>query len=507
MYDQNGNITQIKDAAGVIQYQYTYDSLGQLIREDNRPMNATYRWSYDDAGNVTYKYVYAFTTGTLGSVLDYTYYSYEFDTGWDDRLISYDGMQISYDEIGNPYHIVTYTYSDGNEIWEEYGYECIWNGRQLMGRRYYNDYCGDVWYEDYYDLSFEYNADGIRTSKTAYGIEYKYLLNGSQIIGETWTEYGTEYLLLYIYDENGSPMGIKYRTEAYAAGVFDYFFFEKNLQGDIVAVYNAEGEKIGSYIYDAWGNFTVSTVSGNTSLENSIVNSYNPFRYRGYYYDRDLGWYYLQTRYYNPQWGRFVNADGYVSTGTGMLGYNMFAYCNNNPVMNVDPTGDFPWLALIAVAALIVTTLSFSSCSAPVENTTKNISVEAEKFDTVEDAVRDFGNNYFYDSIRSDQEYGTIIYEEQEGDQIYYTYSVVSIGDVDGLTHYFPNGKKSVARVHTHGRYTLGSSDMYFSEKDINNVTDSDVVTYLITPAKQIRYYDPTTDKYGFLEWDFQGVP
>ena len=66
---------------------------------------------------------------------------------------------------------------------------------------------------------------------------------------------------------------------------------------------------------------------------------FNPFRYRGYYYDTDTGLYYLQSRYYVPQWGRFLNADGYVSTGTGLLGYNMYAYCNNNPVMNVDYTG------------------------------------------------------------------------------------------------------------------------------------------------------------------------
>ena len=67
---------------------------------------------------------------------------------------------------------------------------------------------------------------------------------------------------------------------------------------------------------------------------------FNPFRYRGYYYDTDTGLYYLQSRYYNPQWGRFLNADGYVSTGTGMIGFNMYAYCNNNPVMGYDPNGN-----------------------------------------------------------------------------------------------------------------------------------------------------------------------
>jgi len=101
------------------------------------------------------------------------------------------------------------------------------------------------------------------------------------------------------------------------------------------------GEKIGTYTYDAWGNFTVTLASTNTSAENEIVNTYNPFRYRGYYYDVETGLYYLQSRYYNPAWGRFINADGYVSTGQGLLGNNMFAYCGNNPTMNVDFSGDF----------------------------------------------------------------------------------------------------------------------------------------------------------------------
>ena len=89
-------------------------------------------------------------------------------------------------------------------------------------------------------------------------------------------------------------------------GVFVEYFFEKNLQGDIVAVYNSKGEKIGSYTYDAWGNFTTTLASTNTTAESDIVNTYNPFRYRGYYYDVETGLYYLQSRYYNPVWSRFI---------------------------------------------------------------------------------------------------------------------------------------------------------------------------------------------------------
>ena len=131
---------------------------------------------------------------------------------------------------------------------------------------------------------------------------------------------------------------MQYRTNSMAEGTFYTYLFEKNLQGDIIAVYNTSGTKLVSYVYDAWGNVTVT--NHNVSGTNSGAR-HNPFRYRGYYYDTETGYYYLQSRYYNPKWGRFLNADSYLSTGTGLLGYNMYAYCNNNPVMYVDPTGEF----------------------------------------------------------------------------------------------------------------------------------------------------------------------
>ena len=146
----------------------------------------------------------------------------------------------------------------------------------------------------------------------------------------------------FVYDEVGAPLGLKYRTTSMAQGVYNCYFFEKNLQGDIVAIYNSSGTKIATYTYDAWGKVTCTTTSSATTLEKNIANTYNPFRYRGYFYDVETGWYYLQSRSYDPAWGRFVNADGYVSTGTGLLGYNMFAYCNNNPINNVDANGNIP---------------------------------------------------------------------------------------------------------------------------------------------------------------------
>jgi RHS repeat-associated protein len=128
---------------------------------------------------------------------------------------------------------------------------------------------------------------------------------------------------------------MQYRTKNYAENVFDYFYFEKNLQGDVIGVYNASGTLLISYIYDAWGNCKNTYKNGGSSTG----AKYNPFRYRGYFYDSDLGFYYLNNRYYDSVTGRFLNTDSYINANGDLLGFNLYAYCSNNPVMYVDPTG------------------------------------------------------------------------------------------------------------------------------------------------------------------------
>ena len=191
---------------------------------------------------------------------------------------------------------------------------------------------------DCQSVYFEYNADGIRTRKTfsdamnMYDYSIVYMLNGSQILGEHYSyndcDYNyREYTVIYIYDEAGSPIGLKYREPSYAEGVYNCYFFEKNLQGDIIAIYNSNGTKIGTYIYDAWGNVISTATSSATTLESLILTEINPFRYRGYYYDRETGWYYVGSRYYDPEIGRWINADNRISgVGGNILGYNNCAF-------------------------------------------------------------------------------------------------------------------------------------------------------------------------------------
>ena len=124
-----------------------------------------------------------------------------------------------------------------------------------------------------------------------------------------------------------------YRNHTMDEDEFEYYLFEKNLQGDIVAVYDEYGFAAVTYTYDAWGNVT------ETLYDTTSNGQYNSFRYRGYFYDEETGLYYLNSRYYDPATGRFLNADIYVSTGQGLGGYNMYAYCLNEPVFRKDSLG------------------------------------------------------------------------------------------------------------------------------------------------------------------------
>ncbi len=216
------------------------------------------------------------------------------DENWKDLLTSYNGQAITYDSQGN-----ALTYLGHTLTWEK--------GRQL---------------NSYDSNTYTYNANGIRTSKTVDGIRHDYVLDGVKILREAWGDN----TLVPLYDNEEGVCGILYNNEPY--------YFVKNLQGDVIAIVDKYAETVAKYSYDAWG---VPAILQDTT--DCQIATINPFRYRGYYYDAETQLYYLQSRYYNPEIGRFINADALVSTGQGILGYNMFAYCGNNPIINSDPTG------------------------------------------------------------------------------------------------------------------------------------------------------------------------
>ena len=228
---------------------------------------------------------------------------------------------LSYDAIGNPLN-----YRDGMQMtWQ--------NGRQLKKLTAPN---GKM-------LQFSYDLNGQRQAKIerSYGNVVhttKYFYDGTKLAGEK----KDDTIVWYDYDENGSPVGMRVNG-------LDYIF-RKNLQGDITGIYNSSTELIVEYTYsDAWGAGV--TVSGSAA---STIGMYNSFRYRGYYYDTESGLYYLNSRYYDPVACRFINADGYVSTGQGNTGHNMYSYCGNNPVNRIDHRGHF-WDEIFEFAGTAIT--------------------------------------------------------------------------------------------------------------------------------------------------------
>ena len=225
-------------------------------------------------------------------------------------LTAYDGRTITYDTVGNPL-------SDGVR---QYTWE---HGRELATIT--KD--GATW-------TNTYNQDGMRIRRTNGTVTYGYVYNGSQLSQMT---VGSN-TLNFSYDANGIPMSVSYNGTTY--------YYATNLQGDVTAILNASGSPVVSYTYDAWGK--PLTVTGSLA---TTLGTHNPLRYRGYVYDTETELYYLQSRYYNPDTGRFLNADAFTSTGQGFTGNNMFAYCGNNPVARKDDGGDF-WLNVLIGAAV-----------------------------------------------------------------------------------------------------------------------------------------------------------
>lgn len=159
-----------------------------------------------------------------------------------------------------------------------------------------------------------YDANGMRTSRTDGTTTYKYVYNGSSLVQMT---VGSN--TLYFTSDTVTYNGTTY-------------YYVTNLQGNVTGIVDGSGAAVATYVYDAWGNLISEEPAANT------IGHLNPIRYRGYVYDPEVDLYYLQSRYYDPERGRFINADGLVSTG-GLLGSNMFAYCNNNSVCYTDYTG------------------------------------------------------------------------------------------------------------------------------------------------------------------------
>ena len=315
-YDTNGNITDIyKKVNNDWQrlYLYEYDEFNQLITSCDYINQKQYRYDYDEAGNILTETVSRI--GAHGQLYDSRVNAYGYDdANWGDKLTSYNGETITYDEIGNPL-----SYRDGMTM--------TWlNGRKLTTLQSGND-----------SISYKYDSNGVRTSKTVNGVEYTYEYLNGKLMHET----RGEKVFDYCYDANGQLYAVSYKANSSTDAVT--YYYAHNWRGDITSIYDGDGNMVAKYEYDDWGNVLTVTDASNSEITNPAhIANLNPFRYRSYYYDSESGLYYLMSRYYDPVTHRFVNADGYFQSGDNILDTNMNAYCRNNPIMNSDPTGNHP---------------------------------------------------------------------------------------------------------------------------------------------------------------------
>lgn len=343
-YDDSGNITLVENASGTDLYKYTYDIQQQITAEYNFVLGTATTYTYDDFGNILTKTPYTnvtsedLTTATVGETKSYTY-----DTTWTDKLTSFGGESIVYDAIGNP---TSYR-----------GATLTWDGRQLMSYSKGGN-----------NISYQYDADGLRTRQLKYdsegrvSAEINYLWDNGQLIGYTSKMYNyseengttsSSFDVKIHYDEASEPYAVTLGEETY--------YYIRNAVGDVKGLINAD---TGEYVYalntSAYGvlNFIEPDLTFDTSslLPDQIAQIVQMMKklvlqmclclptantYKGYSYDVFTGLYYLQSRYYDPEVGRFINADDvdYLGASGKPISYNLFAYCENNPVNNSDAGG------------------------------------------------------------------------------------------------------------------------------------------------------------------------
>ena len=328
-YDAMGRILGESDSADTgFNNTYVYDAFGQLIRENNKSLDKTFVYEYNEIGNIIAAKTYAYTTGDIGNLTPESTDTYSYDTTHKDRLSAFNGSPISYNTTGCPssYQGVAWSWKNGR-------LDTISNGAFANGKSYSFTYDG---YGRLKQKQYNYfpGLNVLKDYLSKKTTTYTYDTNGRLVYEYKLLQYSdntnTYRKFTYLYDESGI-VGVVYNNN----GEEQTYHYSRNIKGDVIGIFDVNGSEIVKYSYDSWGNFEITT----GSLTNIAKD--NPILYRGYYYDHDTELYLLDARFYNPKWRRFISPDdtAYLDPETPN-GLNLYAYCNNDPVNYSDPSGN-----------------------------------------------------------------------------------------------------------------------------------------------------------------------
>ena len=347
-YDIFGRIISEKNSASdTTPTTYMYDSFGQLIRENNKALDKTLIYGYDSIGNITSIKTYGYTTGTvIGTPTEETF---TYNTTYKDRFRKIGSYSVTYNTDGCLTKVtvgltpISYTWDKGRLA--SVLYSDLTNG----SKRYsftYDGYGRRISKSYTFTVGSTVPSSYIASAITNYTYDTKGRLIKENYTATSNTSSTTTKEIMYLYDES-SIVGIIYTVNGTSAT----YYLDKNIKGDVLRIYGSTGNVVAEYGYDAYGNCTI------LSSTNADLASFNPIRYRGYYYDTETGMYFLNSRYYNPAWRRFISPDSteYLDPES-VNGLNLYAYCYNDPVNFSDPSGNFAisltMLGLIAGAAI-----------------------------------------------------------------------------------------------------------------------------------------------------------
>ncbi len=466
-YDTAGNISKITNPDGSY-VTYTYDALGQLLTEEYssavmlpRPMYGSamdgmnivkIAYTYDVRGNMLSK-VYTWASGDVEYMDTMTYA----DTVWNDRVTKIKNTAISYDEIGNPLN-----WTDNATLtWQR--------GRQLA-----------TFNRGSTAVSYVYNDEGIRTSKTVNGTTTTYTILGGSLRS---LSDGTNTLRFF---ENSVEFN---GTE---------YWYIYNAQNDVIGLIDNTGEYVVRYTYSAYG----LPLSKTGTLADTL-GTLNPFRYRGYIYDEETGLYYCNSRYYDPVVGRWINADEYLFTGCHSVEHNMFAYCLNNCVNKSDLSGTKPGDLFNTIDEAAIDAAQYMVRIGSFDDSWEYATSIYEVKTTIKEKVAITKKKRFLF-----WEWTVTTYETKKTVKTQYSYKLVVTqkNAVEVAPPKVPLFKKRVAVVHTHP-YIKNYDTENFSPEDIEYANVHSVYVYVRTAFGSIKKYDPFTQSETIINSGFSWDP